>query len=105
MDDLEPIVRRREVVELAAIDDLFVRGASWTGDGSARVEPARWRCRTMAIKRHDSRAARHEQQWPAEGRLPDEIATDRAADLKAIPGDDDVVQERRHLAVGDPLDA
>ena len=56
------------------------------------------------MQRHDARATADEQERPAERRLPDEVAADRPAHLEPVARDHDVVQERRDLAVLDPLD-
>ena len=55
-------------------------------------------------ERHHAGAAGDEQQGPAAGRLPDEVAADRAAELETIPRPELVGQVRRHLAVADALD-
>ena len=51
-------------------------------------------------ERHDARSARDEEEWPADRGLPHEVAPDRAAHLEAVTGHEDVVEERRDLAVG-----
>ncbi len=103
MDDLESVARRGECVELRAVDDLlFVARAEQQSRvdgraGSAAVADHRH-------ERHDPRAAGDQEQRAAERRLPHEVPADGTADLQSIADDDRLVQERRHLAFGDPLD-
>ena len=55
-------------------------------------------------QRHDPRAAPDEQQRAARGRLPDEVAADRAAQLELVAGPQLVDEIRRDLAVVEALD-
>ena len=67
-----------------------------------RARPAAAREPQHRHERHDARAAADEQR----GRVavPHEPAADRPADLELVADHDVVVQERRHLAVVEPLD-
>ncbi len=55
-------------------------------------------------ERHHARAAADEQQRPAVGRLPREVAADRPAELECVAGAYLVDEVRRDLTVVDSLD-
>src|ERR671918_1546112 len=55
-------------------------------------------------ERHDAGAAGEELKWSAEGGLPDEVATDGAAQLQAVPDTKLIHEVRRDLAVVEPFD-
>ena len=85
------------------VDDLVVRARA--------VEKPRgiFQSGGVAVPEHrhqrdDAGSARDEQQRPSDRPIPYEIAADRPADLEPIADLDRVVQKRRYLTVGDPLD-
>ena len=67
-------------------------------------DPARARWRNIAISGTTPEPPATRKQRPAERGLPDEVAADRTAQLDPVADDDDVVEERRDLAVVDALD-
>ena len=55
-------------------------------------------------QRHDPRAAREQEERPAERLFPDEVAADRPAQLELVPGPQLADEIGRHLPVVEPLD-
>src|SRR3954470_21087892 len=55
-------------------------------------------------QRHYPRAAANEQQWTADSDIPDEVSTNRSAQLQLVARVQLVGEIRRHLAVLEPLD-
>src|SRR3954464_5064186 len=55
-------------------------------------------------QRHYPRAAANEQQWAADSDIPDEIPTNRSAQLQLVARAQLVGEIGRHLAVLEPLD-
>jgi hypothetical protein len=52
---------------------------------------------------NDSRAARQQQQWPAQRFLPNEVAANRAAQLELVAGTEHVDQVGGNLSLLEPL--
>ena len=101
--DLDACVAGRQRIQLITVDHVL--------DRARRVEePSGHRApdgHTMAEHRHqrdDARAAGDEQEGPAVGLLPDEVAAYGPAQLEAVAYLGDVDEIGRHLAVGEPLD-
>ena len=76
-------------------------------DSSSRISaslPLATRWRRIAISGTIARAAADQQQRPADGRIPGEVAADRPAQLELVAGAQLVDQVGRDLAVVQPLD-
>ena len=101
MEDLEPLLAGKPV-ELFAVDDVLERAR---GVEEPRRNGAALGC-PEADHRHqrrDPRAARDEEQRPAGGRLPDEVAADRPAQLEPVAHGGHIDEVGRYLAVLEPL--
>src|SRR5918992_4313036 len=100
--DVDHVVGR-DCHQLVTVDDLRER--------AGRVqEPDRHRALHRPVvtqdrpERHDAGAAGEELKWSAEGGLPDEVATDGAAQLQTVPDTKLIHEIRRNLARLQPVD-
>src|SRR5919106_3092281 len=93
----------RDCRQLVAVDDLWERARRVQQPHRKRAfdRPAVTQDRA---ERHDSGAAGEEQKRSAERGLPDEVATDGAAQLQLVPDTKLIDQVRRDLAVVEPFD-
>ena len=90
-------------MELITVDHVLLRprGVQEPGRHRAVDRPA---VPDHGHQRHNSRSPADEEEWPAHGRLPDEVPADGTPQLQVVTNLDLVNQIWRYLPVVQPLD-